>query len=92
MWLPKVLLEDHEDLHELYISLHLQVEQMRYEPGPLLLTLMFLNYLLFLFFFFFFFPFSFVFFRASCVIAPSLRCICTGVATLTAENDCNFGH
>ena len=55
MWLPKVLLEDHEDLHELYISLHLQVEQMRYEPGPLLLTLMFLNYLLFLFFFFFFF-------------------------------------
>lgn len=42
-----MLLEDHEDLRELYISLHLQVEQMRYEPGPLLLTLMFLNYLLF---------------------------------------------
>lgn len=80
-----MLLEDHEDLRELYISLHLQVEQMRYEPGPLLLTLMFLNYLLF-------FPFSFVFFRASCMIAPSLRCICTGVTTLTAENDCNFGH
>lgn len=47
-----MLLEDHEDLHELYISLHLQVEQMRFEPGPLLLTLMFLNYLLSFFFHF----------------------------------------
>lgn len=26
------------------------------------------------------------------MIAPSLRCLCTGVATLAAENDCNFGH
>lgn len=36
IYLLTVLLQDHEEVYELYILLHLQVEQMRYKAGPFL--------------------------------------------------------
>lgn len=61
IWLPRVLLEDHEEPHELYILLHLQLRQIRYKAGPLLLLFMFLHYVLFVQAFFFIFFYSLLF-------------------------------